>query len=212
MESLIGIIIGWLLGILGQRPIIYIQNSFKRPSLKKSIMAELSDLRCRLAWTSFHIFSRVGKIDKEYLLWLKNITKKYDGLFYSYLNFSEPIDKLLQTEDKDFVAAIELSKKGEDSTLGLKKFNTPFIDSNYSELHLFNTEFQRGILEIREQVRRINEEIDMAWFYFSKTFDSSLSDKNVEIVKGNLESAYLNIGNMAVNISKNISTFIGGST
>jgi hypothetical protein len=67
-------------------------------------------------------------------------------------------------------------------------------------------------LEIREEIRRINEQIDFAWFYFSKTFDSSLSEDNAKIVRDNLEFEYLNIGKKAVDISRNIGTFIDRST
>ncbi len=119
----------------------------------------------------------------------------------------------MQSKKEDFEAAIELMKKSEDLNKGLslKKFSVPFIDSNYSQIHLFNTKFQEGILEIREEIRRINEQIDLAWFYFFKTFDSSLSENNAKIVRDNLELEYLNIGKKVVDISKNISVFIDRS-
>ena len=104
MENLIAVILGWLLGILGQRPIGYIQNSFKRSSLRKSIFAELSELNCHLAMLSYLLFLRIGKIDREYLLWVQSIIKSYHG-FYSYLNLSEPIDKLLNTEEMESLKA-----------------------------------------------------------------------------------------------------------
>ncbi|MGA9109543.1 MAG: hypothetical protein ACLPSL_01625 [Smithella sp.] len=212
MYTIIGIILGWLFGILGQRPIIYIQNSFKKQPLKKSIFVELNDLKCHLAVLSFIIYSRIGKIDREYLLWIQSIIKTYNG-FYEHLKNPKEIDILLQIKEEDFEATVELMKKSEDLNKGLslKKFNMPFIDSNYSQIHLFNTKFQEGILEIREEIRRINEQIDLAWFYFFKTFDSDLSENNAKIIRDNLEFEYLNIGKKAVNISKNINVFIDRS-
>ncbi len=44
MDTIIGVILGWLFGMLGQRPIIYIQNSFKKRPLKKSFFVELKTL------------------------------------------------------------------------------------------------------------------------------------------------------------------------
>jgi hypothetical protein len=142
MDAIIGVILGWLFGILGQRPIIYIQNSFKKRPLKKSIFVELNDLKCHLAIVSYLLYSRVGKIDREYLMWIQSTVKTYNG-FYANINNFKSIDILLQSKKEDFEAAVKLLKESEDLNKGLslKKFSTPFIDSNYSQIHLFDTKF-----------------------------------------------------------------------
>ena len=205
METIIAVIVGWLFGLLGQRPITFILNEIKKPSLKESIFVELNVLKCSLTFTSYILYSHIGKIDKEYLLWAQPIIRTYAG-FHSNVYNDNAIDKLLELNDEEFKVAVELLKQP-DKGLSLKKFNLPFIDSKYSEIYLFDRKFQEGIWEIREGIRRINEQIDMAWFYFSKTYDN-LSDENARRVHNNVISEYTNVGNMAVDISKNIITFI----
>ena len=76
-----GVILGWLFGFLGQRPINYIQNSIKKPVLQRSIVAELIELRCRMAMSSYLLADRTGEIDKKYLVWIQPILKTYDGFY-----------------------------------------------------------------------------------------------------------------------------------
>ena len=150
LDTLWGVLLGWLFGILGQRPITYIQNSIKKPSLQKSIVAELKDLRCRLAMASYLLADRTGSIDKKFLLWIKPILKSYSG-FYIEINMAEIIEKILLLEDGAFDAFIEIKKSNIDKRKGLaiKKYGMPFINENYKDLCLFDMKFQKDISEVR---------------------------------------------------------------
>ncbi len=213
MDNLMAVFLGWLLGILGQRPIIYIQQSFKKSAIKKSIIAELEDLLCGLAMTSSVLLCRIGEIDKNYLQWVRPILRSYDG-YYRYLDISDTVDKLLQTKDEDFEVAMKVirSRANLNEGLTLRKFDMPFIDNNYKEIEMFDVRFQKDILEICRQVKNINEEIDNARFYFTKTFDSGLSENNGIIVRKNLESSYRNIAKMSINTTNNISAVVKRAT
>jgi hypothetical protein len=208
MVNLSGVILGWLLGILGQRPIIYIQQSFKKPAIKKSIIAELMDLRFSLATTSYLLSSRVGEIDKKYLEWIHPILKSYDG-FYADRDFPKRIDRILQKDDKELAAWMEIEKiAGKKQGLMLKNFNVPFLDNNYEQLSMFDLKFQKDIFEVLKQIKNMNEDIDRAWFYFTKTFDSSISAENAKIISDNLESTYGVVKKATVNLSNNITAIL----
>ena len=84
------------------------------------------------------------------------------------------------------------SQKAETS-LSLKKYTLPFLTSQITTLSLFSPEFQRIALDIQVRLARLNEEIDVAWFHYTKTFDSSLSDLNRKIVRANLMNLYRNM-------------------
>jgi len=213
LDSLIGVLLGWLLGILGQRPIIYIQQSFKKPAVKKGIIAELQDLRYRLAYTSYVLLDRTGYIDKKYLQWIYPIIQSYKG-YYTYLGLADTVAKILEIKDDELEAAMKTMKSSADLKQGLtvRKFSYPFIDANYGDLHMFDIGFQKNILEIREQIKNINDEIDNARFYFTKTFDSGLSKGNAIIVKKNLESSYGYIAKMSIDATNNLSTIIERAT
>lgn len=209
MDSLIAVLFGWLLGIMGQRPIIYVQQAIKRPSIKRSIIAELIDIRYRLAATSYLLLDRIGELDKPFLEWIHPILKSYDG-FYKYLGTSETVEKLLIIKEGDFEALRIFTKSQMNLNKGinLRIINSPFINSNYAEMHLFGISFQNNIIEVLAQIANINDEIGNARYYFYKTFDSGLSEINATIVRDNLEASYKNIAKMSISAAKNISNVL----
>ena len=127
------------------------------------------------------------------------------------MNMADTIEKILALKEEVFESFIDIKKSKIDLNRGLslKIFDIPIIDENYNSLHLFDIKFQKDIFEIRGQINRLNEEIENARFYFQKTFDSSLSDKNAEIVKTNLEQSYRNINRALINISNHIGAISG---
>lgn len=64
------------------------------------------------------------------------------------------------------------------------------------------------IFETRSKIQILNDEIDNAEFYFRKTFDSSMSEKNHKIVRQSLKSCYKNINNQAKLVVEKINDLI----
>ena len=81
------------------------------------------------------------------------------------------------------------------------------FDSDF-RLPVFSEKFRSLIFEVRSQIQILNEEIDNAQFYFRKTFDSSMSSKNHEIVRLNITSCYKNIARQAKPIVEKINDLI----
>lgn len=85
-------------------------------------------------------------------------------------------------------------KAAENIILSLKTYSLPFIESILEHLSVFDSKFQRDILEVRDQISILNEEIENAMSYSRLTFDPSSMDTNKDIISTNINSSYNNIG------------------
>jgi len=90
----------------------------------------------------------------------------------------------------------------------LKKVYLPFLESKIDILPAFGNKFRMLIFEIRSKIQALNEEIDNSQFYFRKTFDSSISRENHDIIRGNLKSCYKNINSQMKHIVEKINDLI----
>jgi len=104
------------------------------------------------------------------------------------------IETLLKSSDEEIDAyAKEMAQQKDVVALNLKKYSLPFLKSNMSSISLLDMKLQRLIIQIRTRLNMVNEEIDLNFFYYVKTFDSTLSEDNSAIIKNNLNQSYQNI-------------------
>lgn len=82
------------------------------------------------------------------------------------------------------------SRGAENIGLSLKTYSLPFIESIVEHLSIFNSKFQRDILEVREQINILNEEVENAMFYFRLTLDTSCMNTNKDIIRSNINNSY----------------------
>jgi len=79
----------------------------------------------------------------------------------------------------------------------MKTIHLPYLETKIEALTEFEQAYQRIALEVRAQAGQLNQEVDLAQFYFQKTFDSSIRGQNHENICKNLENAYRNIASKA---------------
>jgi hypothetical protein len=129
------------------------------------------------------------EFNREINIWVENILLSDKGP-YEKFDVKETVSKWLEFTDEEIQAAKTIKPKWE--TLKLKKFNLSFLNSQIPSLHLFSPEFQRMCHEILGRIATINEEIDVARFYYEKTFDN-LSETNRAIILNNSRQTYEHI-------------------
>lgn len=195
MESDIGLVfIGWLLGLLGPPIVDRISNSYKRESFKKSIQTELDDLKIRLVLLVFAIREKMNTIDLSLIEWAHLKISNYKG--------NESIDgikmltkKILSEKIENHPEIFRLINESEFKGLSLKIIPTPILDSNITNIHIFNSKYQTRIVEIKYRISILNQEITSALEFMKMTFDSSLSIENRQIIEKEIRNKY---GNIAV--------------
>lgn len=103
----------------------------------------------------FNLLLHLGDKDKSTLKWVKSIYKKYKAdCLRSTL---EAIEKLLQIPAGQFEILTSLSKAAKNISLDLKTFSLPFTESILESLSVFDSKFQRNILEVRAQSSILSE-------------------------------------------------------
>lgn len=182
------ITLGWLFGLLSPAIALRIERGYKRKSLKIVIKNELSNLSFRLAGSYYLIQTHLGNKDKSSVAWVKSIYEKHKE--DCPRRILEGIDKLLETSEVQFEALQNIMKAKEGIGLGLKNFSLPFTESILENIEIFDSKFQKDILNVRDQIIMLNEEIKLSMEYFQRTFDTSTMDTNAEIIRNNIRKSY----------------------
>jgi len=78
-------------------------------------------------------------------------------------------------------------------------------------LSLFPADFQNRILEIRAQIAILNQDIDQSTFWFSKTFDSGITEDNQQVIRDNLRARYETIEGASRRLADKITNLVSNS-
>lgn len=191
MKEISYIILGWLLGLLGHPIVSRIERYFKRKDLKVAIFSDLENLIVKLAAMYYSIQSILGCTDKATLKWIKSIYEKHR--VDCPKSVLEAINRLLLCVPDEEFNKINLLKADSNTSLSLKIYAMPFIEPVLEQLSVFDSKFQADILEIRNQLDILNQEIEDTIFYHRLTFDPSCMDTNANIINNNLTNSYNNI-------------------
>lgn len=199
--AIIGIILGWLLGLLSPSIIKKISDETERKNLEKIVFNDLGELKKRLVPLPYMVYPRYGKLNKETIEWLK---------INSDIDFSKGLD--------------ELSKKGHNeeemlnylNTEGLKKKTSTY----FKKMHLFATDSHlinfglidnglvEKILEIRFYVEALNEDIDSYRENLKMTFLPGLTETNYKIVSQEIDKQSLMIAEKSMYIVDRINIIL----
>jgi hypothetical protein len=185
------VVLGWVLGIGSPLIVENIKSQFEKRSLRNGINTELRELQLRLAMTAYLIVSKQGIYDRDLLNWMADICSRYAS--EDTLRISETLKSLLVLNDQQLQSLAEAKRAARPSGLNLKSSSLPFLDSNIAELGMFDTGLRQKLIEVRAQLGPLNEEIELARFYFEKTFDSTLTPENYNIINDNIRSSYDNV-------------------
>lgn len=205
--NILYLFLGWMLGLLSPQIAERIKRYYQKDDLRCGIISELKETKVRLVSTVYLLTKKVGTYDKELIEWVKKHLKGYEGS-YSTQRILQTLENLSTQSNNQQLKAIQSLYYDEESGLSLKKSYLPFLESKIDLLPVFGEKFRSLIFEIRSQIQILNEEIDNAQFYFRKTFDSSMSSENQEIVRLNITSCYKNIARQAKLIVEKINDLI----
>jgi hypothetical protein len=200
------ILLGWVLGLFSPRIIDIIQKPNRRKKIRESLFIELEELSRKLSANTYLIYDQRGMIDRAFLNWIKPIMGPVKRR-HAELSFGEKFDKTLTLTDEQIQSLFQ-GEKDKRKHYTLKKSDVPFLDLQIINLSLFTPEFQRLVMRIRSQVRAINEEIDKAWFNYTKTFDSGLSTNNHALVQANMHEANMNAAQMCRDVCDDITEIL----
>jgi transcriptional regulator with XRE-family HTH domain len=183
------LLLGWLLGIFSPLIVDYVKRRYQKNDVRRGIVTELKEIRSRLGMSVAMLATRLGKYDRNLLIWTERMLQEYEG--------TEPkeevlkaIQGLLKLTDEQLAAIAKQVKFQPGGALSLKTYTVSFLDANMSLLSLFPVEFQNRILEVRAQIGLLNQEISESSLFYWKTFDSSITAENHKIITDSLLRKY----------------------
>lgn len=187
--EIIYIILGWLFGILSPGIIDKIAKSRKKEGLRRMFIHDLKDIKGRLVLIPFQVYSGYGNLDEETFNWVKEQTNDFEEI---------DSDKDVQKHIKDLKEKVRLdwnrfkdymnkTSEKNNPAWNFQKMHTNIIDSNIMHFELLEDDFLTKVLEIKFQINIFNEEVQNVNEYLKMTFDSSISEVNMEIIKKEIE-------------------------
>jgi hypothetical protein len=197
--------LGWLLGVLNTSVVDSIRRRRMKVEVRVGVIAELRGLRFRLALTANAIARKLGIWNKEFLEWLTEVLRGYDGPWQLESDaILETSRKFLGLSDQQFETFMQTQPSSTQVAGLLKKYQLPFLDSKMDFVGTLAPDTQMAILDIQANLRILHELADDIRYYLTKTFDE-LSPANRRAVEENLKSTY----GSAFQMSRQIVDLIG---
>jgi len=183
-EKLIILLLGWLLGLLAPAINDRIKRERENKLGRKAILSELHEVGGVLAVAVHAVRLKTGTVDRKHLEWLKS----YIQVGERAENFQVWVTRLegqLAWSDEEIARNFAIMRIEEGKGTMLQKYPVPLLDSRVSALWSFDTAFQRSLLEIRQNMHRLDDMVDRQRKLHDMTF-SKLEDGNRQAVDENL--------------------------
>lgn len=187
-------VFGWILGIVGTFVLQSVNRKKRKNDFEQSLCAEFREVISQLAGTHYLLRDALGELDRDVLNWTQTMLSKFPQGYEKPL---KSIGKLLKRSDDDLKALAAQTKASKRETMSIKKITLPFLQQNLSSISLLSPNLQRSVAAIQRYINSLNEEIDLYYFYFKKTFNSTLTEKNYELVNKNIDHAYQVIADLS---------------
>lgn len=151
-----------------------------------------------------------GTLDETIFNWVKKQTNNFKELG-SDEDSRKGLEGLYTKDDVDLKTLLNhwnTSSNRRDPAWSFKKMNTSIIDSNLLQFELLEDNFLIKLLEIRFQINAFNEEVKNVNEYLKMTFDSSITEVNMQIIKNEIDKKNYLISKKAMFIVEKINQAI----
>jgi hypothetical protein len=202
MDTIVGVILGWLLALLS--PVIV--EAIKRPrakrDLERAFFSELLEIKFRMLGSVFQLARATRSVDRLLLQWIVAHSDGHESDSV-YTETMTSIKQVLGKPEQEMSIYLKVLGDKAPSSLSLKTYPTPFLDSHIPSLSLFESEFQQKIMDVKSRINMINQEVEQNRMYLQLTFQP-ISQENHATVSGNLDSSYLFQRNFSKDIVERI--------
>lgn len=206
LESVLLILLGWLLGILGGPIAKAIDRRGRQKELLEAIHQELSDSRQLMASVAFRIRAFLGTIDREFLQWMLEVWTP-DATPDPEMVVTRGRLETMAALDAEELAQLADVLRPQRASLNVKVYALPLVDASVPELALLSPDDRREILAIRQGLDVMNQDVPTIKAMHEKTFDGSLNVGSRAIVEGNLTRSYEVMADRAVDLANRIGRF-----
>jgi hypothetical protein len=187
-NSLLMLLLGWLLGTLSPAIVDAIKSKREAALGRAAIENELSEFSSVLLTACFRTSMSSGRINKSFLDWQKVKLDADQGNERSVI-FLAITNQLLTFPADQIAYASQGMATAETKATLLQKYAVPLLDYRVSALQTFETGFQTKLLEIRRNISLLDAIVDQSREFYRMTF-TQLPDGNHDIICANLKQTY----------------------
>jgi hypothetical protein len=202
-EKVLFVFLGWLLATLSPLIADAIRRRREVRESREALLAELAELKYRMALVVYLVEQQHGSVDRKLLEWLQPIIIGYKGAMPSSAIAKQIENELALTDEQ--VHALHAATRKPESALSLKSYPAPFLENRLKTISWFPIGIQALILEIHTQLGILEEERKNSEYFFRMSFDEKLSEVNRDRIEQNLGSTYKNASKAAKIIANRIS-------
>jgi predicted DNA-binding protein len=188
LENLLFLLLGWLLGLFGTIALDSNRRKHKAQEVKTGFRVELRDLRLRLACLAHSLARYSGEYSRKVLERTLRVLEDYEG-DETADRVRAVIQKLLSQATDSDLAALGTEKR-DNNLPSVKKFALPFLEAQMHEISLCTVDAQRKLLDVRAQLRFLNEQADELKKFFHMTYQQDIRGDNRERLQRNINSLY----------------------
>lgn len=203
INSTLLVLLGWALGLLGAPIVERIQRRHRAREIKDGLRVELVELRFTMA-SCVHLFrQRLATLDHATLGWLIEIEASYSGPDKEP-GMAPGLQAMLALTPGGLAAHLQAARKPAVG-MSLKPYQASYLAAQVVNLGLFLPSLQQHLLQIKDNLDLWNVEVGFLMRQFDLTFDPSIGQGNLDVVRQNLESGYAKLATQAKIIADRVS-------
>jgi hypothetical protein len=202
VEKAMFVFLGWLLALLTTPIVEAIKRAYEVKQMRTGVLAELAELKYRMAIVAYYVAGKFGTRNHEFLKWAKPYIVGYSGPMRSD-NVAKAVELQLSLAPEVLDAYLK-TQRDEDKGISLKRYPIPYTSSKLDRLAWVSESVRGLLLEINTQIGILDAEADNAQYYFRMTFDEGISPGNRARIAVNLDTAYQNYARVGRNIADRV--------
>ena len=192
-------LIDWVLGLLTKR----VEVRDRQQEIEQGIRTDLEKLAGRLVGLPFLISYRLGGLNKELTNWVADHYERYPDP-NDDLELRARLEQWRNLSEEEISEVQRLGKTTWKGAFDVKKYSTPYLDTHIGEIQSLPKEFRQAVIETKEDLSLFNQRVDSARALLDKSFDSSISPENQQLLAGNLNDTYARLKDDAMRIVERI--------
>lgn len=191
LETVLTILLGWLLGLLTPGIAERIRRPYRRRELIWAVVDEMLSLQHTMAIVAYQMRAMRAEVSDSFLDGVLPIIEAYAGpdrneSFIKGLRESRRLPQGQRAAAQQALRQPNVGKK-------LQQYAIPLFSTQIADLAVCSLDFQRSVLRVRYHLDLYNQAVPYTQSLFEKTFNNPSPDNRAALI-ANLERAYNDAG------------------
>jgi len=186
LETLLTILLGWLLGLLTQGIAERIRRPYRRRDLVRAVVDEMLTLQHTMAIVSHRVRARRADVTDAFLDEILPIVEGHKGPDHNE-DFAKGLRESRKLPEADR-ATVHLAIRKHNVGLRLPQYSVPLFVTQIADLTICEPDFQRSVLHIRAHLDLYNQIGPYIQSMAERTFSNPTPEDRVALIKNQDEA------------------------